>query len=71
MTVNTEALVGGSILAFWGLAMAVSGVAMHGLSVGCARPYRRRLPLMSKCGMTLSALCVTTMLLGFHFMGRT
>lgn len=65
MTVEPEALIGGSILAFWGLALVVSGLALSALRTSLSR----RRTGMGKAGMVLSGTGVACMLLGFHVMG--
>lgn len=61
---DVEALIGGSILAFWGLALVTVGLAMASV------PSRRRgLTLLGKCGVALGGLGFALMVLGFHVMG--
>lgn len=66
---GVDNLVGGSILAFWGLALGVAGLAMTAMGPACTRGYRSGTPLLSKCGYTLAAVGMVVMLAGFHVMG--
>lgn len=67
---EVDNLVGGSILAFWGLALTCAGLAMTAMGPACTVGYRSGTSLLSKCGYALTVLGGVTMLAGLHVMGR-